>query len=163
MKNTICKKLTLSLNALAIVVTLGACSKEVKLDVSGGGALSPTPTSNELLISQDPSDGAYNLFEATNPSVNEAEKVFYHTPLSVTKIAFGGTSVTTDGCSISNVRSTLELLKYDGAGNIIQSQRLDFGTPDATLEPAFKYGVRAKLTGTQGCRSVFLSFTINKT
>lgn len=163
MKNAICKTLTLSLNALAIVVTLGACTKEVKLDVTGGGPYSPTPSSNELMISQNPSDGLYNSFEAADASVNEAEKIFFHTPLSTTKIQFGGSAISVDGCSISNIQTTLDILKYDGAGNIIHTQRLDFAMPDATLEPAFKYGVRAKLTGTQGCRSVFLSFTISKT
>lgn len=162
MKTKILKTLALSLNAVALVALLGACSKKVDVDLTSEG-FHPVGTSDELQISQSPSDGLYNAYEAANPSVNESEKIFFHTPAATTNIELGSWGLSSQDCTLSAIHVTLDLLKYDAGGAVISSQRLDYSTPAAQLEKAFKYGVRAKLTGTQGCRSVFLSFTINKT
>jgi hypothetical protein len=155
------KNLALVLNGLAVVMILAACHAQVTSDQEG--TLNNPPTTNELKISQNPDDGAYNSVESNNPAADPVEKLFYTTPSSDIRFAFGGWGITSVGCSSSKITPTLTLETYDAVGNILTAQTLDYFSPSILLMRSVKYGVRARMTGTRGCNSVALYFTLNKT
>lgn len=147
------------LGALATVAAISACEKKAELEITDG-----TPrekSTQQLKISEDPTDGRYNTVEAINPKSNKVQKKFYYTPKRNVWINFGGQGLSGIDCDLSNVSTSIALLTYDN-DTLISSRRLDITSPDILLEKAYSYVVRASMVGVRGCRSAYLSFTLNR-